>query len=119
MDPIKPIEGALSSIQSQSLVLVDVVRERYWKEKAKANLPVDSSGLSQASSGTAKEKSQPKISQTNRTYAEFEVPPGSKDVIVRIIDANSGLVIRTIPAEELTKELSQDDLKSLQRRRTV
>lgn len=118
MDPIKPIERILKDGEGQASVLAEVVRERYWKQKAQA-LPTVEPGAEAA--GPAKKQPEhdpdnPPI-QAQRTYAEFEINRETHEVIVRVIDAESGKLVRTIPPDELAKEIIKGNFKPNQLRR--
>ena len=111
MNPIKPIERILKAGEGQPSVLVDVVRERYWKQKAQETPPVEAS--EEADELTQKQQKHEEDNspvQTQRTYAEFEINQDTREVSVRIIDASSGDLIRTIPADKLAEEIVKGNL---------
>lgn len=122
MDPIKPIEGTVSNSQEQAQALTEAMRERYWQQRAEKT-----SNTVEQSDQTAETKTPPKEKPAKpapksatgafNTYAEFSVDRDTKRVIVRIIDGNSGELVRTIPPEDLAKEIAKGKLKTTQIRR--
>ncbi len=118
MDPIKPIESILDDIQRQSFGLAEVVQDRYWQQQAQEVPPVetseDTSEIVANRHGQAEEKKAPR--RLRRTYAEFEVNQETRTVTVRIIDAESGKLIRTVPPEELAREIARGKLAPSQLR---
>ena len=119
MEPIKPIEGTLKDGEGQASVLAEVVRENYWKQRAQEMPAVESSdgasGPAQKQQGQDQEK--PARVGPQRTYAEFEINQDTREVIVRIIDAETGKLVRCIPPEELAKEIVKGNLYPNQLRR--
>ena len=119
MEPIKPVEGTLKDGEGQASVLAEVVRENYWKQRAKDMPPVEASdetsGPAQKQQGQEPEK--PARAGPQRTYAEFEINQDTREVIVRIIDAETGKLVRSIPPEELAKEIVKGNLYPNQLRR--
>jgi len=104
MGPIKPISGNINNDEGQASALTEVVREGYWKQRAQKTQIIEES--EDSSEVTEKRQGQ----QTNdlqmrRTYIEFEVNRDTRDVTVRIIDAESGKLLRTLPPDELAKEI--------------
>jgi uncharacterized FlaG/YvyC family protein len=120
MEPIKPIEGVLEDSQGQGSVLAEVVRDHYWRQHSQEVPAVeageDSSRITERQQGRPEEKGIP--AKPRRTYAEFEVNRDTREVTVRIIDADSGKLVRTIPPEELAREIAKGnfDPKQLRRR---
>lgn len=118
MDPIKPIEGILKDSEGQALALADVVRERYWKQKAAETPPVEASAEAPELAHKRQEhEANNSPAQAQRTYAEFEINRETREVIVRVIDAESGKLIRTIPPDELAKEIIKGNFQPNQLRR--
>jgi uncharacterized FlaG/YvyC family protein len=119
MDPIKPVEGTLKDGEGQASVLAEVVRENYWKQRAREMPAVEAPD--EASEPAKKRKNQePEQSagiKTHHTYAEFEINQETREVIVRIIDAETGKLVRTIPPDELAKEIVKGNLYPNQLRR--
>jgi uncharacterized FlaG/YvyC family protein len=119
VEPIKPIEGMLRDGEGQASVMAGVVRENYWKQKAQ-EVPEVESG-EEAGKADQQEKASPKdqapTMRTSHTYAEFEINKDTREVIVRIIDGETGNLVRTIPPDELAKELIRGKLLPNQLRR--
>jgi len=118
MDPIKPIEGILKDGEGQASALAEVVRDSYWKQKAQETPVVEAS--EESSDTTQKGYDQEEATTRapmQRTYAEFEINRETREVIVRIIDAENGRLIRTIPPDELAKEIIKGNLYPRQLRR--
>lgn len=118
VEPIKPIEGILKDAEGQASVLAKVVRERYWQQQTQDVPPVKAG--EEAAMGAEKRRNptdQKAVSSPNRTYAEFEVNRETREVIVRVIDAESGKLIRTIPPDELVKEIIKGNFQPNQLRR--
>jgi uncharacterized FlaG/YvyC family protein len=118
MEPIKPIEGTLKDGEGQASVLAKVVREHYWQRQAREMTAVEAG--EEASQTTEKQQGQgekkPGV-QTQYTYAEFEINQETRTVIVHIIDAESGKLVRTIPPEDLAKEIAKGNFHPNQLRR--
>lgn len=116
-EPIKPIEGALKDGEGQASMLAEVVRESYWRQKSQ-ELPKVESGEESAKADEKEdaEANAPKI-RANHSYAEFEINKETREVIVRIIDSETGELVRTIPPDELAKELVKGNLLPNQLRR--
>ena len=127
MEPIKPIEGTLKDGEGQASALAEVVRTRYWQQFAQKMPPVQKNGEaaspennrngSPVAENKVAETKEPRIRRTRHTYAEFEVNQDSREVQVRIFDAENGKLIRTIPPEELAKEIANGNLQPNQLRR--
>jgi uncharacterized FlaG/YvyC family protein len=49
-------------------------------------------------------------SSLRHTYAEFEVNRETHEVVVRIIDVDSGKLVRTIPPDQLAEEIVKGDI---------
>ncbi|MCB0194748.1 MAG: flagellar protein FlaG [Anaerolineae bacterium] len=114
MEPIRPIEGISNSNQSQGNPINQVIYENYWQKRAKEKASnVEASG---DATGTANEhhpaksdEEQVKV-QMSHTYAEFEIDKETREVLVRIIDAESGELVRSIPPEKLAEEIAKGKL---------
>lgn len=118
MEPIKPIDGIRRDTEEQSLALNGIVYERYWQQRAQISPAVESA--KETSKVTEKYPDQDKEkppAQMHRTYAEFEVNQETGEVMVRIIEAESGKLIRTIPPDELVKEIIKGNFRPNQLRR--
>jgi len=120
VEPIKPIEGMLKDGEGQASIMADVMRKSYWKQKAQETPKVEAGDAS----AKAKEKKQNDVADKNqakikssRTYAEFEINKETREVLVRIFDADSGELVRSIPPDELAKELVRGNLMPNQLRR--
>ncbi len=123
MDPIKPIEGTVSNAQEQAIALTEVMRERYWQQRAeKATNTVKEPDTAVEVSTRQQKQKQPEkpaeaASTLPNTYAEFSVDRDTHRVVVRIIDGDSGELIRTIPPEKLAKEIANGKLQQNRIRR--
>lgn len=121
MEPVKPIEGNLRDAEGQSSALADMVRARYWKQMAQKLPPVESG--EEITNSEAKPEKQPEAKpvepavKTRHTYAEFEINKETREVLVRIFDADSGELVRSIPPEDLAKEIARGNLQPNQLRR--
>jgi uncharacterized FlaG/YvyC family protein len=118
MDPIKPVEGILKDAEGQASVLGQLVRERYWQQQAQP-LPAveaadETTAVTKKHQGQVEEKSQ---DQKRHSYAEFEINRETREVTVRIIEAESGKLLRTIPPDELAKEIIKGNFQPNQLRR--
>ena len=120
MEPIKPLEGVNRETQGQESPLAEMVRENYWKQRAKKATTVEankeSADLAGKGQNLAEEHSEAKIS-ARHTYAEFEIDKKTHEVLVRIIDAESGELVRSIPPEKLAEEIAKGKLHPNQLRR--
>lgn len=118
MEPIKPIDGVRKDTEEQAAALSGAVRDRYWQQRAQATPSVESaketSKITEKRQNEDKEKSP---AQMHRTYAEFEVNQETGEVMVRIIEAESGKLVRTIPPDELVKEIIKGNFRPNQLRR--
>ena len=118
VEPIKPIEGMVRDGEGQASVMAEVVRDNYWKQRSQETPTVeqgDASGKAgKKQADTAKKESPIK---TRHTYAEFEINRETREVIVRIIDADTGSLVRTIPPDELAKEIANGNFQPNQLRR--
>lgn len=121
MDPIKPIEGTASNTKEQAIALTEVMRERYWQQRAEKNTQTVKAPDEAVELATRQKKEPdkpaPSSNSVMNTYAEFSVDRDTHRVMVRIIDGNSGELIRTIPPENLAKELANGKLQRNQIRR--
>ncbi len=118
MEPIKPVEGILKDAEGQASVLAKVVRERYWQNQT-SDVPAVEAG---AETSTVVEKKQDQTEKEtaatiSRTYAEFQINRDTHEVTVRIIEAESGRLVRTIPTDELVKEIIKGNFQPNQLRR--
>ncbi|MFQ5612182.1 MAG: flagellar protein FlaG [Anaerolineae bacterium] len=119
MDPINPIQGTLKDTQGQTLALNEVAREGYWKQQAQEMPAVEASEKSADIADKRQQEAEPQQPQRPRTYAEFEINKETHEVIVRIIDANNGKLVRVIPPDQLAKEIVRGNLLWGRRRRAV
>ncbi len=125
MDPIKPIEGTISNAQEQALALTEVMRERYWQQRAEQTTrtvrePDEAVEVATRQKQQPDKRAQSATATLPNTYAEFSVDRDTHKVVVRIIDGNSGELIRTIPPEDLAKEIAKGKLQTSQiRRRSI
>lgn len=121
MEPIKRVEGVSPDGQGQSLALAEVVHNQYWRKQAEITRQKVEANENSAKVSNEQEKQPPgKLSfpaNAHRTYAEFEVNQDTHEVIVRIIDSESGKLVRTIPPDELAKEIVKGNFQPSQLRR--
>ncbi len=122
VDSIKPVEGTIKDAEGQASALAEVVRTRYWKQLAQKMPPVEAteeSGLKELKEENrpvVEAKTEPTV-KTRHTYAEFEINQDTREISVRIFDAESGELVRTIPPDELAKEIAKGNLQPNQLRR--
>lgn len=118
MDSIKSIDGIIKDSEGQISALADVARERYWQKQAQVLPPVEAAKDAVAINEKHRDQTQEKLLvQSNHTYVEFEINKDTREVIVRIIEAESGKLIRTIPPDELAKEIIKGNFQPNQLRR--
>ncbi|MCB0209140.1 MAG: flagellar protein FlaG [Anaerolineae bacterium] len=114
MEPIRPIEGISKGNQSQGNPLNQVIYENYWQKRTKEKVSnveasSDATGTANEHHQTKSDEKQVKI-QMSHTYAEFEIDQETREVLVRIIDAESGKLVRSIPPEKLAEEIAKGNL---------
>jgi uncharacterized FlaG/YvyC family protein len=112
MEPIKPIEGNVKDAQGQGSMMTEVLRENYWKQRSQQDVQTvkaseDSREIPDEKYKNSAKEHQP---QMRHTFAEFEINQDTHEVFVRILDANSGELIRTIPADKLAEEIAKGNL---------
>ncbi len=119
IEPIKPVEGSIKASEGQSSALAEVVRARYWKQLAQKMPPVESSEESSQPKGKPNGQVEAKVlpPTIHSTFAEFEINRDTAEVLVRIFDADSGDLVRTIPPDQLAKEIVEGKLFPNQLRR--
>jgi uncharacterized FlaG/YvyC family protein len=123
MDLVKPIEGALNDARGQGVAVVQQVQARYNEQRAQQLPPVEAPDASERAAAERKERGnqaeevRPQHTSMRHTYAEFEVSRENHEVTVRIIDAQTGRLVRTIPPEELAREIARGNLYPNQLRR--
>ncbi len=120
MEPIKPAEGVLKDGQGQRAALNQVVYESYRKKQAQHEVPtVGESGETAESTRESRSKNQKQQAKfdINHTYAEFEIDQETREILVRIIDAESGKLVRAIPPDKLAEEIAKGNLHPHQLRR--
>ena len=123
MDLIKPIEGVVNDARGQRAVVAEAAQERRYEQTA-ARLPaVEAADRSQRiqergdSKPAPPPEPAPPIASVRRTDLEFEVNKDTREVIVRVIDSESGELVRTIPPDELVHELARGNLQPNRLRR--
>jgi uncharacterized FlaG/YvyC family protein len=117
MEPIKPISGNSNNDEGQASALAEVVREGYWKQCAQKTQGIEESEDPSEVTDKRQGQTQTHDLQMRRTYIEFEVNRDTRDVTVRIIDAESGKLLRTLPPDELAKEIIKGNFHPSQLRR--
>lgn len=117
MEPVKPVTG-LKSDEGQASVLAEVIREGYWRQRAQEKTQVvEESENTTEVMQRRRSQSETKQVQMRHTYVQFEVNRDTHDIIVRIIDADSGKLLRTLPPDELAKEIIKGNFHPSQLRR--
>jgi len=123
MEPIRPIEGVVPDKQTQAMAMADIVRERYYSQRAHEAVPVEPGENAAETSDKEKHKLSseskplPQAGAVRHTYAEFDVNQETRDVLVRIFDSDSGELVRVIPPDQLAKEIASGDLPLARMRR--
>jgi len=123
MEPIKPIEGTVSNSQDQAAALTEVMRERYWHNKAEQATQTvqqgdESAEVKQKREGQSDKKAKaPQSGLIHNTFAEFTVDSETHEVIVRIFNGDTGDLIRTLPPEKLAEEIAKGHFRPEQIRR--
>ncbi len=120
VEPVNPVEGSSKNAEGQASIMADIVRERYWKQLAQKMPPVESGAEADKPENKTGEKVQAddhSVLHTRHTFAEFEVNKETREVLVRIFDAQSGELVRTIPPDELAKEIIKGNFQPNQLRR--
>jgi uncharacterized FlaG/YvyC family protein len=119
MDAINPIEGINKGTQHHKPSVSEINYQAYWKRQAQEEAPVAAADESKLNSGTDQRQTnaQSKHFPLRQTYAEFEVNQKTREVFVRIIDADSGELIRTLPPDKLAEEIAKGNLHPRQLRR--
>jgi hypothetical protein len=122
MGPITPLEGVWIDTRDRVYSLTDRIRSFY------ATRPPQKGMIAEAMTERiqapvqpvdAVEPSSPVEHWLRETYTEYEVRQETNELIVRIIDAGSGEIVRVVPAEELAKELANQSQPMVQARRNV
>jgi uncharacterized FlaG/YvyC family protein len=118
MDPLKPIEGLSKGIEGQASPLAEIARDRYWRQRVQATSAVEAAiETHEVTEKQPEARSEKQSAQSHRTYAEFEINRETREISVRIIEAESGKLLRMIPADELAKEIIKGNLQPNQLRR--
>jgi len=117
MEKVDKIQGAMQTDRTQAIIAIETAR-RYSESQAQRVEPKpvgestgrvveeDSPGPT-APQGKDNGRHAPRIS---RTYAQFEVDSETHEVSVRIVDMETGEIIRTIPPDELARLVSDHDV---------
>jgi hypothetical protein len=123
MDLVKPIEGVLNDVKGQNIAVAQQMQARYNEQRAQPLPPPPPPDASERAGDDRGERGQPaeqaRTQPTNMryTYAEFEVSRENHEVTVRIIDGQTGKLVRTIPPDELAREIARGNLYPNQLRR--
>lgn len=123
MDLVKPIEGAVNDVRGQGIAVAQQLQARYYEQRAQQLPPTPPPDAGEAVAEERREPSRPaeearaQTVSMRHTYAEFEVSRENHEVTVRIIDAQTGKLVRTIPPEELAREIARGNLYPNQLRR--
>ncbi|ASK34791.1 flagellar protein [Alcanivorax sp. N3-2A] len=104
--PVDPTRGA---------ILLPAISTRQKVERILAQLPAQGDAVSQAASWSRDDLVAPvqKINQVMRNYGiEFELSDESQRTIIRVVDRESGELIRQIPPDEaMTIEKRLDEIR--------
>ncbi len=116
MEQVEKIQGTVQSDRTQTMVAMETAR-RFSEAQAQR---VELKRLGEASRGVVEGEDNPSrlqdrgngefASHVSRTYAQFEVNSETHEVSVRIVDMESGEVVRTIPPDELSRLVSNHDM---------
>jgi len=113
IEKVDKIQGSTQPDRTQAMVALDTAR-RFAEAQAQRVEPKQAPKVPEhentdmtASHPRGNGKQGPSIS---RTYAQFEVDSKTHKVSVRIIDMESGDIVRTIPPDELTRLVSNHNL---------
>jgi hypothetical protein len=120
MDLVKPIEGSQSDARGQGVAVAETVRERYYQQHSQPLPPVNPPDAGEPAAdkrNSPPEEARPQQSGMQHTYAEFEVSRETREVTIRIIDARTGKLVRTVPPEDLAREIARGNLYPDQLRR--
>jgi len=112
----------VNDVRGQSIAVAQQLQARYNEQRAQQLPPPPPAD---ASERVAEERREHRPTEEARaqtigmrhTYAEFEVSRENHEVTVRIIDGQTGKLIRTIPPEELAREIARGNLYPNQLRR--
>lgn len=122
MEPVKPIEGVAPDKPTQAMIMADIVRERYYSQRARETAPIESSNNVAETKDKRPKQSEEKPAASGEgslrhTYAEFDINQETREVLVRIFDGDTGELIRVIPPEELAREIAAGNLPLARMRR--
>lgn len=116
MDQVEKIQGTTQPDRTQTIVTMETTR-RFSEAQAQR---VELKRLGEASrrvveGGDRSSRSQVRgngefAEHVSRTYAQFEVNSETHEVSVRIVDRETGEVVRTIPPDELARLVSNHDM---------
>jgi uncharacterized FlaG/YvyC family protein len=109
MDFVKPVSGVLSDAQGQGAAAVEIIRERYRQQQAREVPNVKAGDESQpVVERRRRDGEQEAVALTStlrHVYADFEVDHSTREVTMRLFDADTGELVRTIPADQLADEI--------------
>lgn len=122
MEPVKPIEGVAPDKPAQAMIMADIVRERYYSQRARETNPIESSNNAAEARDRLSKQPEDKASSSGEgrlrhTYAEFDINQETREVLVRIFDGDTGELVRVIPPDELAREIAAGNLPLARMRR--
>lgn len=107
MDAIQKVDLDIRSDRRQAMEGVDLA----WRSHAKGSqeqLPVEPADAAALGPGVADALSEGQARRSN-TYAKFDIQVDSGEVVVKIIDGQTGELIRTVPPDELARCIARGE----------
>jgi len=111
VDKVDKIQGAAQPERTQAMVAMDAAR-RFSEAQAQRVEPKPTYKVpgDEGKDTTSSPRKTGRSVAVSHTYAQFEVDSDSHKISVRIIDAQSGKIIRSIPPDELSRLISDQNL---------
>ncbi len=110
VDKVDKIQGAVQPERTQAMVAMDAARRFSEAQAQRAELKPAYKVPEDGGNATSTPGETGKQAAISYTYAQFEVDRDSHKISVRIIDAQSGKTIRSIPPDELSRLISDQNL---------
>jgi len=111
VNKIDKIQGAVQPEHTQAMVAMDAARRFSEAQAQRVELkPTYKVPGDEAKDTTSTPRETERQAAISHTYAQFEVDSESHKISVRIIDAQSGKIIRSIPPDELSRLISDQNL---------
>lgn len=116
MDYVQPVGSVSGDVQGQGAVTAEIVRERYAQLIEQKVKEVEASAEGQSvlerkrKDAGQEQTAPPPVTAARHIRTEFEVDEETHDVTVRMFDADTGALVRTIPPEELAQEIIKSNL---------